>query len=127
VSLNAQSLNLALRVTRTQAFVLVITVLSVNFSANARPDILQAWEQRYPNSASNRRDCQLCHQHTYGGDGWNSYGFNIRFQLNEVFGSVDINAAFEAVEKFNSDGDAQGLNNLEEIELGLDPGWVSAN
>lgn len=108
--------------------VLVLTALfSVCPQADARQDFLSAWKRIYPESASGKRECQLCHQRTEGGDGWNSYGITIRFALLDIFGGFDIDAAIVEVEQENADFDEQGLTNRQEIELGLDPGWVAGN
>lgn len=109
---------------RIDSLIVSLALLTALPAAQARPDILQAWQQRYAESNSDRRGCQLCHQNSNGGDGWNAYGFEIRFQFNDVFGSLDIQAALAATESFNSDGDALNLTNLKEIELDLDPGWI---
>jgi len=95
--------------------------------ASARPDFLIAWQSIYPESNSDSRNCQLCHALADGGDGWNSYGFGVRFQFRDVFLLGDIDAAIRALESINSDGDADNLNNLEEINMGLDPGWSRGN
>ena len=94
---------------------------------HARQDFLTTWERIYPESTSSKRECQLCHQRQEGGDGWNSYGIAIRFALLDIFGGFDIDAAIVEIEQENADLDSQGLTNLEEIELGLDPGWVAGN
>ncbi len=109
---------------RLIAWLVTTLLLAQSWSIDARPDILAAWEQRYPNSLSSQRGCQLCHQQDLGQDGWNSYGFGVRFQFIEVFGSLDIQAAFQAMEDQNSDGDANNLSNLQEIQNNLDPGWI---
>ena len=91
----------------------------------SRPDILEVWKLRYPESRSSERECQLCHQRALvGGNGWNSYGIAIR----DVVGQVqDVENAIAAVESFNADRDEGGLSNLEEITLHLDPGWRYGN
>ena len=100
---------------------------SYGSQAHARQDFLAAWKRIYPESASSERECQLCHQRIKGGDGWNSYGIAIRFALRDIFGGFDIDAAIVEIELENADLDSDGLTNLQEIELGLDPGWVVGN
>lgn len=102
----------------------VVVFFSFSYQAESRQDFLQAWKERYPNSASSDRGCQLCHQQTNGGDGWNSYGISVRFLFLEAFQGFDIDSAFEFTEQENSDRDDMGLTNLQEINRGLDPGWI---
>lgn len=95
--------------------------------AHARQDFLATWKRIYPDSSSSKRECQLCHQRKDGGDGWNAYGITIRFALLDIFGGFDIDAAIVEVQHENADLDSAGLTNLQEIEMGLDPGWVAGN
>lgn len=106
---------------------LITSSLVVTFDAIARPDFLQAWERIYPESVSNRRQCQLCHYRKEGGDGWNRYGISIRRAFLDIYRGFDIESAIIEVEQGNADLDTKELSNLEEIEQGLDPGWVIGN
>lgn len=105
----------------------IASLLTVNHNSHARQDFLTAWESIYPESTSGERGCQLCHQSSSGGDGWNSYGITVRSALRDIYGGFDINAAIIEVEQENADLDSQGLTNRQEIEQGLDPGWVAGN
>lgn len=105
---------------------LLLVALLVNIDAYAVPTFLDSWRSFYPNSQSSDIDCQLCHQRTDGGDGWNSYGWLIRENYIN-FGRTSIELAFEESEPINSDQDEKNLSNIEEIELSLFPGWVNTN
>jgi hypothetical protein len=95
-------------------------------TSSAVPLFFQTWsEEVYPNSNSDDIGCQLCHQSSEGGDGWNAYGTDIWFFYNEQ--QRDIKKAFAFVESINSDNDAQGLSNLDEIERSMNPGWVNTS
>lgn len=95
--------------------------------AIAAPAFLDAWRLYYPNSQSSEIECQLCHQKALvGGDGWNAYGWNVRFWY-DFFGRTSIEFAFKEAESANSDQDSENFTNLEEIELSLYPGWVNTN
>lgn len=100
----------------------VMAVVTFPGSSLARGDFLEAWKVRYPESISSRRNCQLCHARSGGGDGWNNYGFDVRNEFIQI-SRADINLAFENSEQFNSDNDSDNLSNLVEIQQGLDPGW----
>jgi len=42
----------------------------------------------------------------------------------DFFGFFGLEDSFADIESSNSDEDEAGLTNLEEIEMGLDPGWT---
>lgn len=93
-------------------------------TAEARQNFLNAWKSLYPESNSDRRNCQLCHVLPTGGEPWNSYGYAIRRHYIDNR-RLDIPAAITSVEPDNSDQDEENLTNLQEILSDLDPGWVS--
>lgn len=94
--------------------------------ASAVPIFLKTWsEDVYPNSNSDDIGCQLCHQNSTGGNGWNAYGTDIWIYYNEQ--ERDIVSAFRYAESLNSDGDNNNLTNLEEIKKSMFPGWVNSN
>lgn len=105
---------------------LVLVSLWFFFShhAYAVPEFLERWRAVYPESDSDRINCQLCHQKVDGGDGWNGYGNDVRLTFID-FGRSSIEEAFLHVEQFSSDEDVLGLSNIEEINLSLFPGWVN--
>jgi len=89
---------------------------------NARQSFLDEWRTIYPDSSSSRRGCQLCHARSEGGQPWNGYGFDIRTRFIEI-NRFDIRTAIVDAQAINSDGDVNGMSNLQEIEQGFDPGW----
>jgi len=93
----------------------LIALLVFSYQSHSTRSIQSSFENRYPNSVAAERECLLCHQFSYGGLNWNSYG-------TDLWKSTSANAAFEDIENLDSDGD--GLTNLYEIENGRDPGWV---
>ena len=102
--------------------------IAVSETAVAVPEFLASWKVRYPESNSSNRNCQLCHYNVNGGDGWNSYGWDIR-GIYILGGRVNIDGAFTEAEIFNSDCDPLNCDpsnpsNLTEIMQGLDPGWA---
>ncbi len=90
----------------------------------AREEILDTWKTLYPASSSGERRCQLCHAQAAGGEPWNAYGYEIRFNFINIYASSDIVSAIRDTEPNNSDSDPNNLSNLEEINLNLDPGWA---
>ena len=103
-----------------------LTILLFTYTTTpvyARLSYFGEWQTKYSNSDSDLVGCQLCHQSTSGGDGWNEYGWAVRSEfLNN--GGVILNA-FSAVESINSDGDPSSSSNIEEINLHTQPGWTS--
>ena len=90
--------------------------------------IANDWKAHYPASGSLNNvvggtgtNCQLCHQLTTGGDGYNGYGWTLRKQIQAGATSLQ---AFLAVESQNSDGDAVCSDNLREIDSSTQPGWT---
>ncbi len=99
-----------------KCLIILSCVLCIN-NTYARQFYLDSWKSIYPDSLSGTNaNCQLCHQNSGGGNGWNAYGWDIRQVLNG-----DINTAIRSVEQTNSDND--GANNIGEIESDQQPGW----
>ena len=97
-------------------------------AAYSTDTIANDWKARYPASGSLNNvvsgtgtNCQLCHQLTTGGDGYNGYGWALRKQTQAGATSLQ---AFLAVEPQNSDGDAVCSDNLREIDSSTQPGWT---
>lgn len=101
-----------------------VWLLAATFQSHARSDFLTAWGAIYPNSIAGERGCQLCHQLSTGGDGWNGYGFDVRTEYVQS-GRLNINAAIRNQDDADSDTDTESYTNLQEITFGLDPGWVA--
>jgi len=85
------------------------------------------WDSEYPSSISDDNvitgtgsACQLCHESSNGGDGWNAYGWDIRQLWNG--GAISVAEAIVAAEALDSDGD--GTSNVFEIDAGTQPGWT---
>lgn len=98
-------------------------------SAQAFPSIRNAWKTEYPDSttddnvqAGTGSECQICHQSSTGGDGWNAYGWRIRQGIED--GGLTTAAAIVAAELFDSDMDPMAATNLVEIDGGTQPGWT---
>lgn len=90
-------------------------------SAYARPFTYSNWNARYPTSLADDKIlavdgtvCRLCHEATFGTDGWNGYGWALR----------NVGSDFALVEGANSDQDPGGYSNLSEISTGAQPGWT---
>jgi len=100
----------------------VLLLIAGGNSAIALPIFLDEWRKVYPDSNSDRTECQLCHLSESGDEPWNAYGFDIREEYIRL-SRLNMRAAITGVETINSDGDPEGLSNLMEIEQSLDPGW----
>lgn len=112
------------------AFVLILSVASMN-SATARPAYPSEWQNLYEVSGTvesaslnnlvngTGAPCQLCHQNSKGGDGWNAYGWEIKLAF-----AGSISAAIVAAEGQNSDSDPDGQTNSAEINADSQPGWT---
>lgn len=106
-----------------------IALLSTATPLFALPEFLAEWRDRYPESTSddigNGADngCQLCHQRAGGGNGWNSYGWDLRsaYRSNDF----NINIALERIENTDQDSDPVGATAFDEIEFNRQPGWTN--
>ncbi len=113
-----------MRLVKTVIFVMLFSVAAPLF---ALPELLTAWRDKYPESTADDigggidGGCQLCHQSSGGGNGWNSYGWDVRSVYRS--NGFDINSALELVENTDQDNDPAGATALEEIELNRQPGW----
>lgn len=107
--------------------IICIIFFGITTPALAFPDLLMAWRDKYPESTSDDIDpgvdggCQLCHQNSGGGNGWNSYGWDVRSAY--LSNSRDINIALDLVENADQDNDPVGATAFDEIELNRQPGW----
>jgi len=110
---------------------LLLSLLALSVSSQAREQFLNEWQNIYPNSNSNAAACQLCHVQPNGGVGWNAYGWQVRELFKDNGGNVTAAiAGFAAnmdnngAEDFNSDEDATDASNRTEIDGGFQPGWT---
>jgi hypothetical protein len=109
----------------------ISALLATAPAAHSTDTIANDWIARYPASGSlsnvvsgTGTNCQLCHQLTGGGDGFNGYGWDLRKQTQAGATSLQ---AFLAVESQNSDLDAVCSDNLREIDSSTQPGWTVGN
>ena len=98
-----------MRLVKTVIFVMLFSVAAPLF---ALPELLTAWRDKYPESTADDigggidGGCQLCHQSSGGGNGWNSYGWDVRSVYRS--NGFDINSALELVENTDQDNDKSG-------------------
>lgn len=112
----------------------------VSGKVHARAQYLDQWQTIYPQSTSSDANCQLCHQSTAGGNGWNQYGWAIReIFLDEraINGGDDAAALDVAVNELGFGGvvhfdrrrisplDQNPITFLDEIRYNTQPGWVA--
>lgn len=110
--------------TRSLKAATLLWLALMSFEASAVQTFLDRWRTFYPTSDSADVRCQLCHLNREGGSPWNSYGRDLRNEFQKLPPQTrQIEDAFQAIESFNSDGDAAGTNNLAEINIGEQPGW----
>jgi hypothetical protein len=103
--------------------------------ASANTGVLDAWETFYapipiPGGADN---CKLCHFNT-APPSWNGYGWDVSLAIGDIGcdgadgstpdGEVSLDEAFACVEGLDSDFDPGAFSNLEEIQMGTQPGWT---
>ena len=114
--------------------IVCLALLLNSQSASARGQYIDFWEGLYPDSRSSETGCQLCHQSTSGGDGWNFYGWTIRESFG---GSTSVNEDFFRFRALVIDNDsAIDQDTLpagqatpseptfaQEIAAGAQPGW----
>ncbi len=104
---------------------LAIALLINCAAANARGQYLDWWEAHYAGSLSSNAGCQLCHQSSGGGDGWNRYGWAIRSPFVGTFATSSaliqrLNAAADQLSSVNP----SGTQYIDEIRYHAQPGWV---
>ncbi len=69
---------------RNRSLLVVAAVLLSASMATSRPTFPAIWAGIYPGSLTDDNvlntgsACQLCHRQSFGGDGWNGYGWRIR-------------------------------------------------
>lgn len=117
----------------------IVWLFSAPNTASAMGQFLSTVEDVYPQSSSLDAGCQLCHQNSFGGNGWNEYGWAFRAAFRNASGTEaeKIRAALLLVE--GADHDFDGLGNFfnqpslagkgsrafDEIRLGVQPGWTA--
>ena len=89
--------------------------------AHAESGYIGTWSSIYPASNSDAASCQLCHGSST--QDINPYGFAMA-ACNPVT-SGTVSQRIQAAEGPNSDGDAGGFSNLEEINASTQPGWTT--
>ncbi len=104
----------------------VVVALATTDQSSARNEYLQWWGEVYTNSESDSTDCQLCHERTGGGNGWNRYGWSVRsayFPNLDSLGSSEAALKASLVDVQNlSDGGTSSY--LAEINANAQPGWL---
>lgn len=84
---------------------------------------VSTWNGKYPSSQSlSNSSCTLCHRNPGGGNNYNSYGWDIKTEMDM---GASISTALTRVESMNSDGDPCRETNLAEILLDTQPGWTN--
>ncbi len=112
----------------SRAFVVLLCLSSVLLtpSALARNEYLTWWAEEYPMSTSNDTACQLCHERTGGGNGWNRYGWSVRsayFTNLANLGNQEqaLKVSLQDIANL-SDGGVSSY--LQEINDNAQPGWL---
>ena len=108
---------------------LSLLIILNSYAAHARPEYFTWWQEVYPSSNSDNAVCQICHERSGGGQGWNVYGWDIKSVL-EV-NRMGIPGTFaneeEALKASIDDIEATfdgGISSyLGEINLDAQPGW----
>ena len=109
---------------------LFIILLAWSSASFAFPSFLSEWQAEYSTSTSadNGVDCQLCHQRSGGGNGWNSYGWMLR-EHYIANGRNSIRTSIRAIENADADADASDnvteITNVTDVILDKQPGWRS--
>lgn len=109
---------------------LILTFSLVSKSAIAVPEFLTWWSEEYPASTSDNAICQLCHERSNGGNGWNEYGIRVRIAfLANRMGSPntieqDLRFSLQDIEDtLTNTNDPQSPTFLDEINANTQPGW----
>lgn len=95
----------------------VAIVLLAPTAGLAQSSYLGTWSATYPASTSDTNaGCNLCHGGTTST--FNSYGNAVR-----IAGVPPTSTTLHSIDSANSDGDAGGFTNLQEISANAQPGW----
>lgn len=111
---------------------LLSCLLLASGPATAFPGMGNDWNDRYgaQSSSGDNAGCQLCHVNANGGIPWNGYGWDILEARDDLGcdlnggGNVSNEEAFFCVELDNSDNDSTNFDNITEIGLNAQPGWI---
>ncbi|MCH2189547.1 MAG: PQQ-dependent sugar dehydrogenase [Gammaproteobacteria bacterium] len=104
---------------------LLCIFIGVLGSAQARNEYLGWWAEVYTSSNANQSACQLCHERTGGGNGWNKYGWSLRSALNMQSAPESIlKGALDDVQNVD---DGNGSSYLMQINNDAQPGWFVGN
>lgn len=112
-------------------FALAISLcVFLNTPALSMPRFSDWWFDEYDGQrASGESVCQLCHQRSGGGNGWNDYGWNLLIAFNilqDAFPTEQqaLLESLRAIEDVNTDiNDPDSSTYLDEINAGTQPGW----
>lgn len=88
---------------------------------HSRNEYLNWWTEVYTTSEANQTACQLCHERTGGGNGWNKYGWSLRSALNTQSASESVLKG--ALSDVQSVDDGNGSSYLSQIQNNAQPGW----
>lgn len=120
--------------TQFKTILLFICLVLASVPVYAFEQFLTTWSNDYaPDSSSDNAVCQLCHERSNGGNGWNAYGISVRnlYLVNRPFFASDsaaLLASLDDVEDFLSDSsNSQSPTFLEEINANTQPGWRVGN
>ena len=113
---------------------ILVSIASFSHSVSSRDRYYEWWLEEYAaRSQSGEASCQLCHQRTSGGDGWNAYGWDLRqvFASNRaaIGGNFEneeeaLRFSLQVLEPFKTDLNKPTTNTyLNEIESDAQPGW----
>ena len=96
-----------------------VSTLGVLWMSNAFAfgSILTDFRNAYPLSTTDDANCAVCHTSATSAPGFNPYG--------QALANASVN--FVAIEGQNSDGDAGGFTNLQEITANTQPGWCAGS
>ena len=107
------------------AFISIVIAL-FSSKAHAFPALLNIWLTDYAQETPEAGEvgCQLCHERSTGGNGWNEYGWTLRTEFLSVEGTQQqrLLSALEAIEN-NISIPNTDITFLDEVEIGAQPGW----
>ncbi|MCJ7555421.1 MAG: PKD domain-containing protein [Gammaproteobacteria bacterium] len=101
----------------------VLLMISAVWMPSAHADCLNDFQSKYPGSnTDNAASCATCHS-TRSPNGANFNPYGAAFSSNGGCGRTP--SSFTAIEGLDSDKDAGGFTNLQEITANAQPGWCS--
>ena len=105
---------------------LACIVCGISNTSQARGQYLDWFKDYYKGLESAQANCQLCHERSSGGNGWNRYGWAIRPSSGQQLANAEALISRLNIVADELSSNAQGaLQFIDEIRYNSQPGWTA--